>query len=76
MIIMNDSDNDNDNDNDSVYGAFIIAKPLQEFTRFIWWIRNSAELLLTVGQVCLCNMLVTASTIDISLLLSLSVDLV
>ena len=30
--------NNNDNNNqDNVYGAVIMAEPLREFTRFIWW---------------------------------------
>ena len=29
--------NNNNNKHDNVYGAVIIAEPLQEFTRFIWW---------------------------------------
>ena len=32
------SNNNNDNNNqDNVYGAVIMAEPLREFTRFIWW---------------------------------------
>jgi len=26
--------------NDNVYGAVIMARPLQEFTRFIWWMQT------------------------------------
>jgi len=29
--------NDNNNNQDNVYGAVVIAEPLREFTRFIWW---------------------------------------
>ena len=29
--------NNNNNKHDNVYGAVIIAEPLREFTRFIWW---------------------------------------
>jgi len=32
IIIIN-----NNNNHDNVYGAVIMAEPLQEFTRFIWW---------------------------------------
>jgi len=27
----------NNNTNPNVYGAIIMAEPLREFTRFIWW---------------------------------------
>jgi len=29
--------NDNNNTNANVYGAIIMAEPLRQFTRFIWW---------------------------------------
>ena len=29
--------NNNNNKHDNVYGAVIMAEPLREFTRFIWW---------------------------------------
>jgi len=29
--------NNNNNNNDNVYGADIMAEPMREFTRFIWW---------------------------------------
>ena len=29
--------NNNNNNQDNVYGAVIMAEPLREFTRFIWW---------------------------------------
>ena len=29
--------NNNNNNRDDIYGAVIMAKPLWEFTRFIWW---------------------------------------
>jgi len=29
--------NNNNNKHDNVYGAIIVAEPLREFTRFIWW---------------------------------------
>ena len=29
--------NNNNNNHDNVYGAVIMAEPLREFTRFIWW---------------------------------------
>jgi len=29
-----------DNNRDDIYGAVIMAKQLQEFTRFIWWIQT------------------------------------
>ena len=35
--------NCNSNRHDNVYGAVIMAHPLREFTRFIWWIHNSAR---------------------------------
>jgi len=31
------SNNNNNNKHDNVYGAVIMAEPLREFTRFIWW---------------------------------------
>jgi len=36
--------------NDNVSGAFIMAMPLWEFTRFIWWTRHSARWPPTFGQ--------------------------
>ena len=32
-----DNTNNNNNIQDNVYGAVIMAEPLREFTRFIWW---------------------------------------
>ena len=32
-----DNNNNNNNKHGNVYGAVIMAKPLREFTRFIWW---------------------------------------
>ena len=32
-----DNNNNNNNNHDNVYGAVIMAEPLREFTRFIWW---------------------------------------
>jgi len=32
-----DCNNNNNNKHDNVYGAVIMAEPLREFTRFIWW---------------------------------------
>jgi len=29
--------NNNNNMQDNVYGAVIMAEPLREFNRFIWW---------------------------------------
>jgi len=37
IIITNNKNNNNNNNQDSVYGAVIMAEPLREFTRFIWW---------------------------------------
>jgi len=31
------TNNNNNNNNNMVYGAVIMAEPLREFTRFIWW---------------------------------------
>jgi len=31
------NNNNNNNKHDNVYGAVIMAEPLREFTRFIWW---------------------------------------
>ena len=40
--------NNNNNNHNNVYGAVIVARePLREFTRFIWWIWNSARRPLT-----------------------------
>jgi len=33
----------NNNKHDNVYGAVIMAEPLREFTRFIWWMWNGAK---------------------------------
>ena len=33
----NNNNNNNNNKHDNVYGAVIMAEPLREFTRFIWW---------------------------------------
>ena len=30
----------NNNNQDDIYGAVIMAKPLREFTRFIWWMQT------------------------------------
>ena len=30
----------NNNNRDDIYGAVIMAKPLREFTRFIWWMQT------------------------------------
>ena len=35
--------NNNNNKHDNVYGAVIMAEPLREFTRFIWWMWNGAK---------------------------------
>jgi len=35
---------------DNVYGAVIMAEPLWEFTRFIWWMWNGAKRLPTQDQ--------------------------
>jgi len=32
--------NNNNNNRDDIYGAVIMAKPLREFTRFIWWMQT------------------------------------
>ena len=32
--------NNNNNNQDEIYGAVIMAKPLREFTRFIWWMQT------------------------------------
>jgi len=37
------NNNNNSDTDDNVYGAVIVAKPLWEFTRFIWWIWNGAK---------------------------------
>jgi len=39
----NNTGNNNNNKHDNVYGAVIVAKPLREFTRFIWWMWNGAK---------------------------------
>jgi len=33
----------NNNIQHNVYGAVIMAEPLREFTRFIWWMKNDAK---------------------------------
>ena len=35
--------NNNNNNHDNVYGAVIMAEPLPEFIRFIWWMWNGAK---------------------------------
>ena len=35
--VYNNNNNNNNNKHDNVYGAVIMAEPLREFTRFIWW---------------------------------------
>jgi len=35
--------NNNNNNQDNVYGAVIMAEPLWEFTRFIWWMQNGTK---------------------------------
>jgi len=32
--------NNNNNNQNDIYGAVIMAKPLQEFNRFIWWMQT------------------------------------
>jgi len=32
--------NSNNNNQDDIYGAVIMAQPLREFTRFIWWMQT------------------------------------
>jgi len=32
--------NNNNNNRDDIYAAVIMAKPLREFTRFIWWMQT------------------------------------
>jgi len=34
------NNNNNNNNRDDIYGAVIMAKPLREFTRFIWWMKT------------------------------------
>jgi len=36
----NNNNNNNNNNRDDIYGAFIVAKPLRQFTRFIWWMQT------------------------------------
>jgi len=33
----------------NVYGAVVMAKPLREFTQFIWWMYNGAKRPPTLG---------------------------
>jgi len=42
VIRSHDSNNNNNNNNnwDDIYGAVIMAKPLWEFTPFIWWMQT------------------------------------
>jgi len=40
----NGVNNNNTNTNDNVYGAVIIARPLREFTRFIWWMQTERQM--------------------------------
>jgi len=50
----NNKNNDNNNNNkkqDNVYRAIVIAKPLLEFTQFIWWIQNSCQWLDQTSQI-------------------------
>jgi len=28
----------------AIYGAAIVARPLREFTRFIWWMQNERQM--------------------------------
>jgi len=37
--LVNNNNNNNNNRGD-IYGAVIMAKPLREFTRFIWWMQT------------------------------------
>jgi len=32
------------NTNDNVYGAVVMARPLREFTWFIWWMQTERQL--------------------------------
>ena len=34
----------NNNNRDDIYSAVIMAKPLREFTRFIWWMQTKRRL--------------------------------
>jgi len=39
----NNNNNNNNNNRDDIYGAVIMAKPLWEFTRFIWWMQTKCR---------------------------------
>ena len=39
----NNNNNNNNNNRDDIYGAVIMAKPLREFTRFIWWTQTKCQ---------------------------------
>jgi len=41
---------------DNVYGTVIMAEPLQEFTRLIWWMYNGAKRPPTQDQARRCSM--------------------
>jgi len=40
---MRRNNNNNKNTNDNVYGAVIMARPLREFTWFIWWMQTECH---------------------------------
>jgi len=63
----NNNNNNNNNTKDDVYGAVIMAQPLREFTRLIWWMQNSTRSPIGLNQSSAYRQLYIVSTCSIAI---------